>query len=57
VGFITVKVEKPSRRGSKPLYIDLGVIKLATIWFEGLRQPIAFSVKAFRQTGGTGQGE
>ena len=57
MGFITVKVEKPSRRGSKPLYIDLGIVDLATIWFEYLRQPIAFSVKAFRQTGGAGQGE
>jgi hypothetical protein len=35
VGFITVKVEKPTiRGGSKPLYIDLGVVNLATIWFE-----------------------
>ena len=43
-GFMTVKVEKsPRRGGSKPLYIDLGVINLATVWFEGLKQPIAFS--------------
>ena len=42
-GFMTVKVEKPPIRGGKPLYIDLGVVNLATIWFEGLKQPIAFS--------------
>jgi len=43
-GFMAVKVEKPpSRGGGKPLYIDLGVINLATVWFEGLKQPIAFS--------------
>jgi putative transposase len=42
-GFMTVKVEKPPIRGGyKPLYIDLGVVNLATIWFEGLKQPIAF---------------
>lgn len=34
--FISVEVEKP-------LYIDLGVINLATLWFEGLKQPTAFS--------------
>jgi len=46
-GFMTVKVEKPPiRGGDKPLYIDLGVINLATIWFEGLKQPIAFSGKS-----------
>jgi len=46
-GFMTVKVEKPPLKGgSKPLYIDLGVVNLATIWFEGLRQPIAFSGRA-----------
>ena len=46
-GFMTVKVEKPPKRGSnKPLYIDLGVINLATVWFEGLKQPIAFSGRA-----------
>ena len=45
-GFITVKVEKPPLKGgSKPLYIDLGVVNLATMWFKGLRQPIAFSGK------------
>jgi putative transposase len=45
-GFMNVKVEKPPPRGGKkPLYIDLGVINLATIWFEGLKQPIAFSGK------------
>jgi putative transposase len=43
-GFMTAKVEKPlPKGGNKPLYIDLGVINLATIWFEGLKQPIAFS--------------
>jgi len=43
-GFIAVEVEEPSRRGgSKPLYIDLGVVNLATIWSEGMRQSIAFS--------------
>jgi IS605 OrfB family transposase len=36
----------PARGGSKPLYIDLGVINLATIWFEGLKQPVAYSGKA-----------
>jgi len=45
-GFMTVKVEKPPIRGGKPLYIDLGVVNLATIWFEGLKQPIAFSGKS-----------
>ena len=41
---MTVKVEKPPPKGgSKPLYIDLGVVNLATLWFEGLKQPIAFS--------------
>ncbi|MEM3563706.1 MAG: transposase [Candidatus Jordarchaeaceae archaeon] len=45
-GFMAVKIEKPPLRGGKkPLYIDLGIINLATIWFEGLRQPIAFSGK------------
>ena len=47
-GFMSVKVEKPPmRRGDKPLYIDLGVINLATVWFKGLKQPIAYSVKAW----------
>lgn len=42
-GFMTVKVEKPPLRGgNKPLYIDLGVVNLATVWFDGLKQPIAF---------------
>jgi len=45
-GFISVKVGKPPKRGgSKPLYIDLGVVNLATLWFEGLKQLIAFSGK------------
>jgi putative transposase len=43
-GFMAVKVGKPPKRGgSKPLYIDLGVKNLATVWYDGLRQPIAFS--------------
>ena len=43
-GFMTVEVEKPPLRGgNKPLYIDLGIINLATVWSEGLRQPIVFS--------------
>jgi putative transposase len=43
-GFMAVKVGKPLKRGgSKPLYIDLGVKNLATVWYDGLRQPIAFS--------------
>jgi len=42
-GFMTVEVEKPPKRGgNKPLYIDLGVRCLATIWHEGMKQPIAF---------------
>jgi putative transposase len=46
-GFMTVKVEKPPLKGgSKPLYIDLGIVNLATLWFEGLRQPITFSGRA-----------
>jgi len=46
-GVMNVKVEKPPiRGGDKPLYIDLGVVNLATIWFEGLKQPIAFSGKS-----------
>lgn len=33
---MAVKVEKPPGRGdNKPLYIDLGVINLATIWMNG----------------------
>jgi len=45
-GFMNVKVEKPPIRGGKPLYIDLGIVNLATIWFKGLKQPIAFSGKS-----------
>ncbi len=46
-GFMAVKVGKPPLRGGdKPLYIDLGVINLATIWFDGLKQPIAYSGRA-----------
>jgi putative transposase len=45
-GFMTVKVEKPPPKGgNKPLYIDLGAVNLTTLWFEGLKQPIAFSGK------------
>jgi putative transposase len=45
-GFMTVKlVESPIRGGNKPLYIDLGVINLATVWFDGLKQPISFSCR------------
>jgi len=43
-GFMAVKVEKPPvRGGNKPLYIDLGVVNLATIWHEEMRQSIVFS--------------
>jgi putative transposase len=46
-GFMTVKLEEPPPKGgNKPLYIDLGVINLATIWFDGLKQPISFSGRA-----------
>jgi putative transposase len=46
-GFMTVKVEEPPLKGgNKPLYIDLGVVNLATVWVEGLKQPIAFSGRA-----------
>ena len=42
-GFMTVKVEKPPLRGgSNPLYIDLDVVNLATIWCKEMKQPIAF---------------
>ena len=34
---MTVEVEKPPLREGKSLYIDLGVINLATVWFEGLK--------------------
>ena len=44
---MTVKVEKPTQRGGgKPLYIDLGVINLAAVWFRGLKQPLAYSGEA-----------
>ncbi|MGC8936240.1 MAG: hypothetical protein ACP5KV_02585 [Candidatus Methanomethylicaceae archaeon] len=45
-GFISVRVEKPQLRGNKPLYIDLGVVNLAIMWFEGLKKPIAYSGRA-----------
>ena len=32
-----------SNKTTKRLYIDLGVRCLATVWYEGLKQPIAFS--------------
>jgi putative transposase len=41
-----LKSRSPARGGNKPLYIDLGVINLATIWFEGLKRPVAYSGKA-----------
>ena len=42
-GFIPVRVEKPPKRGgSESLYIDLGVRCLATMWHDGLKQPVAF---------------
>jgi putative transposase len=45
-GFMAVNVERPPPKGGgKPLYIDLGAVNLATIWCEGLRQPIAYSGK------------
>jgi putative transposase len=28
---------------TKRLYIDLGVVNIATVWYEGLKQPVAFS--------------
>jgi len=41
---MTVEVEEPPLRGgNKPLYIDLGVVNLATIWHEGMKRPIIFS--------------
>ena len=41
---MAVKVERPPLRGgSKSLYTDLGVVNLAATWFEGLKQPIAYS--------------
>ncbi|MGC9165511.1 MAG: hypothetical protein ACP5GU_07300 [Thermoprotei archaeon] len=45
-GFMTVKVEEPSKEDNKSLYIDLGVVNLATVWFEGLKQPIAYFGRA-----------
>ncbi|MGC8937242.1 MAG: RNA-guided endonuclease InsQ/TnpB family protein, partial [Candidatus Methanomethylicaceae archaeon] len=46
-GFMAAEVEEPSlREGKKPLYIDLGVVNLATIWFESLKQPTAYSGRA-----------
>ncbi|MGC8937315.1 MAG: transposase, partial [Candidatus Methanomethylicaceae archaeon] len=44
---MTAEVEKPPKRGgNKSLYIDLGVINFTTIWFKGLKQPIAYSGRA-----------
>jgi len=37
--FITVRVEKPPPKGGKPLYVNLGVVSLAKLWFEGLKRP------------------
>lgn len=46
-GFMAVRVERPPKRGGgKSLYIDLGVINLATVWIEGMKQPLAFSDRA-----------
>ena len=46
-GFMAVRVEKPPKRGgNKPLHIDLGIVNLATVWHEGMKQPIAFSGRA-----------
>ena len=43
-GFMVVRIEVPPKRGgNKSLYIDLGVINLAMIWYEGIKHPIAFS--------------
>ncbi|MGC8937358.1 MAG: RNA-guided endonuclease InsQ/TnpB family protein, partial [Candidatus Methanomethylicaceae archaeon] len=43
-GFMTVKVEGPPLKGgNKPLYIDLGVRCLATVWADGWRQAATFS--------------
>ena len=40
---MAVKVEKLQLRGGgKTLYIDLGVRCIATIWYENMKQPIAF---------------
>jgi putative transposase len=36
---LTNKSNKTTRR----LYIDLGVVNIATVWYEGLKQPVAFS--------------
>jgi putative transposase len=32
-----------SNKTTKRLYIDLGVVNIATVWYEGLKQPVAFS--------------
>ncbi len=46
-GFMSVKVEEPPKGGgSKSLYIDLGVVNLATVWARELKQPMAFSGRA-----------
>jgi hypothetical protein len=37
--FITVRVEKPPPKGGKPLYVNLGIVSLAKLWFEGLKRP------------------
>jgi putative transposase len=50
-GFMSVNVIDSSPRESltdsnkttKRLYIDLGVVNIATVWYEGLKQPIAFN--------------
>jgi putative transposase len=51
-GFMSVNVIDSSPRESltddsnkttRRLYIDLGVVNIATVWYEGLKQPIAFN--------------
>jgi len=32
-----------NNKSNKIMYIDLGVRCLATVWYEGLKQPVAFS--------------
>jgi putative transposase len=43
-GFMTVKVERPPLKGgSRPLYIDLGVRCVATLWADSWKHAVAFS--------------
>jgi len=32
-----------NNKSNKIMYIDLGVRCIATVWYEGLRRPVAFS--------------